>query len=153
MPLLSSRSSGSKRAYWLVPLVFVGAFVAFAKVMNTNPPTNRVETSPDTPQLKTRLYEITPEEAAKKITALPLSTYGRSWKAVEENHISKDEIQLVFQVPVIVFTDILTVSLKRRDGETTQVNVESHSQIGQGDFGENRRHVLQILGALDSKFS
>lgn len=153
MPLFSSRASASKRPLWLLPLVFLGGFIVFAKMMNTNPPTNSAQTSPGDADLKTRLYEITPAEAAKKIAALPLSTYGRSWKAVEQNHISPNEIQLVFHVPVVLFSDILTVSLKRRDGETTEVNVESHSKIGSGDFGENRRHVLQMLKALDSQFS
>lgn len=153
MALFSSQSQNTGRWRWGIPLALLGAFIVFAKLMNTNPPTKSAQTSPGNPDLKTRLYEVTPEAAARKIESLAVSTYGRSWKVLEENHISANEIQLVFHVPVLVFTDILTVTIKRKDGETTQVNVESHSQIGQGDFGENRRHIRQLLAAMDKAFA
>ena len=153
MPLFSSHSSASKRLRWWVPLVFLGGFIAFAKVMNTNPPTNTAQTSPQDPELRTRLYKVTPAEAAKNISAFSISTYGRSWTAVEQKLISANEIHVVFHVPVVVFTDVLTVTVKRRDGGMSEVNVESHSQVGQGDFGENRRHIVQMLAALDQKFA
>ena len=150
MPLLL-RVSQKKR--WLVPLVFLGAFVVFAKVMNTNPPTNSARTSPDDAELPTTLYQTQPELAAPKVAKLRRSTYGRAWKFVAQHNVSPDEIQLVFHVPVVVFTDVLTVSLKRMDAQTTQVNIESHSQIGQGDFGENRRHIRQMIAVMNDYFA
>lgn len=125
----------------------------FAKLTNTNPPTNSVQTSPDSSELKTRVYKSTPDAAAQKIAAISLSTYGRSWKLSALQHISPDEARLTFRVPVIVFTDILTVSITRKNDEEIEVNIESHSQVGKGDFGENRRHAWQILGELDRLFA
>ncbi|BCM91969.1 hypothetical protein IAD21_03848 [Abditibacteriota bacterium] len=153
MPLFASRPSGSKRVRWLLPLTLLGAFIVFAKMTNTNPPTNSARTSPQEGELQTRVYETVPDLAAKDFAQLTLSTYGRSWKLVETNHISKNEVQLVFHVPVVVFTDILTVTVRQISADESEVNVESHSQIGQGDFGENRRHVLQILSVLDDRYS
>jgi len=142
---LLSRTSKWK---WAAPLTFLGALLVFARLMNTNPPTNSAHTSPNDPDLYSNVLESQPELAAPEIAKLRLSTYGRVWKFVGQKQISKDEIELQFHVPVVVFTDILTVSLKRQDAETTVVNVESHSQIGKGDFGENRRHVKQMIKAI-----
>lgn len=132
---------------WLIPLALVGALGAFAKMMNTNPPTNRAQTSPDASDadLRTRVYAASWQEVAAKTRALQLSTYGRRWRMVCET-----ERPIVFRVPVIVFSDLLTVSLQSTGENQTRVDVESHSLIGQGDFGENRRHVRQILRALDA---
>ncbi len=145
-----SRSSKWK---WAAPLAFLGALLAFAKTMNSNPPTNSARTSPGDPVLPTKKYGLAPEIAAPRIAKLQLSTYGRAWKFVGQTQTSPDEIELQFRVPVLVFTDILTVSLRRQDDETMAVNIESHSQIGQGDFGENRRHVRQMMKAIDELYS
>ena len=127
--------------------------MVFAKVMNTNPPTNTARTSPDDADLRTRVYGISLDDAAKQIAALPLSSYRRSWVVIEQKHDSEDEIQIVFHVPVVVFTDILTVSLRCKDKKHTEVNIESRSQVGQGDFGENRRHIRQILSVMDTSLA
>lgn len=54
------------------------------------------------------------------------------------------------EVPVLTFTDDLTVTLSSNNKETT-VNVRSASRVGKGDFGENRRHIIQLLTALDQR--
>lgn len=153
MPLFAARHSGSKRLYWLAPLILLGGFVALAKATNTNPPTNSARTSANDSDLQTRIYKASPDLAAKTIASLSLSTYGRAWKLKSQTRVSPDEIELVFDVPVVVFTDVLTVSVRNRHSDSSdnevEVNVESHSQVGKGDFGENRRHVLQMLAELD----
>ncbi len=134
---------------WVVPLALVSAFLVLAKTMNSNPPTNRAQTLPDASEadLQTRVYSAPLDEVAAKVRTQGrgLSTYGRRW------HIESEDVQpIIFRVPVIVFSDLLTVSLHSEGQDKTRVDVESHSLVGQGDFGENRRHVRQILRALDA---
>ncbi|HEX8250569.1 MAG TPA: DUF1499 domain-containing protein [Pyrinomonadaceae bacterium] len=81
-----------------------------------------------------------------------LTSYGQNWKfvsaaAAENSGVVKAEI------PVVVFTDDLEIKAEydAETGETT-VNIRSASRVGNSDFGENRRHLLQILRALDEKF-
>jgi len=127
-----------------------GALFWFSIAMNTNPPSNRAQTAPHAPDpaLQTRVYAAPVELVAEKVRALHISTYGRSWKLDEDAEVGPNKI--VFRVPVIVFTDILTVSLQSEGGDKTRLDVESHSQIGKGDFGENRRHIKQLLNVLDA---
>lgn len=128
----------------------IGALFLFSLSMNTRPPTNRAQTAPDAPDpaLQTRVYAASTEHIADKVRALQISTYGRAWKL--DAGAKGAPNQIAFRVPVIVFTDVLTVSLQSEGDDKTRVDVESHSQIGQGDFGENKRHVKQILNALDA---
>jgi hypothetical protein len=141
------------RLKWAIPLVLIAAFVVLAKTMNLNPPTNRAQTSPDQSDadLRTRVYGAPQNEVAAKVRALQLSTYGRAWKLESKGTAKPNEI--TFRVPVIVFSDILCVSLQPEGKDRTRVDVESHSLVGQGDFGENRRHIKQLLRALDAALS
>lgn len=138
------------RLKWAIPIVFIGAFGVLAKTMNSNPPTNRAQTLPDQSDadLQTRVYAAPQNEIAAKVRDLQLSTYGRAWKLDSKGTAKPNEI--TFRVPVIVFSDILTVSLGSEGKDRTRVDVESHSLVGQGDFGENRRHIKQLLRALDA---
>lgn len=136
-----------KHLRWIAALALAGAFLLLGKTMNTNPPTNRAQTSLDASEdARTRVYSASLNEVAAKVRALRLSTYGRSWKMMPGG--ARGEV--VFRVPVIVFSDLLTVSLHAQGQGETRVDIESHSLVGQGDFGENRRHVRQILRALDA---
>ena len=56
------------------------------------------------------------------------------------------------EVPVVVFTDDLEVYLKQNQDEVS-IDVKSKSRIGRSDFGENARHVNQLLNVLDKKLS
>ncbi len=131
----------------LLLIIFVLARVVY--------PDNISETSVnhEDEELKTRIYNAdlqTVFEAVKQIIPT-LSTYGSNWKQADAK-IENDSAIINAEVPVIVFTDDLKVSLKKSVGKTS-VDVFSKSRVGQSDFGENRRHVLQILKALDEKFS
>ncbi len=114
--------------------------------MNTDPPTNSAQTSPDAaPELRTRVYrqKIGLVRQAAVVTAFEQTTWLRGWRVVP----SEDDTIRV-EVPVLVFTDDLTITVDQNDGQT-RVNVSSKSRVGKGDFGENRRHVAQFLRALD----
>lgn len=144
-----------KKFTWFWLLAPVAALGAASFLLNTNPPTNRAQTSPDAtdPRLKTRTYAASFEQvlAATHQTVRSLKTYGRSWQIVPQNGLMAfDEREIVVAVPVLVFTDTLTISLHAQNDRTV-VDVESHSNIGNGDFGENRRHIIQFLAALDEK--
>ena len=129
----------SPKGRWKWLLLLVVPFAAFAvagKLLNTSPPTNRARTAPD---------------AAREVIQHQ-TIYGGDWRIVQTARDETDGAtrHLDVEVPVLFFTDDLTVTLRAR-GNQTSVDVDSLSRVGQGDFGENRRHVEQFLRALDEK--
>ena len=133
----------------------VAAFVVAAKLLNTSPPTNRARTAPDAaPPLRTRVYPLDLNRAfdAAREVIQHQTTWGGDWRIVET---ARDETalgtrHLDVEVPVLLFTDDLAVTLRAQNNGTS-VDVDSMSRVGQGDFGENRRHIEQFLKALDEK--
>lgn len=140
-------------------IAIIVLFVVFAAAIliigRTFYPDNVAETSADggSKGLKTRIYTTdlaTAANVAREIIPT-LSTYGGSWKVLD----SKDEDSLTTaeigaEVPVIVFTDDLTATIKDLENGEIQVNVRSQSRVGKSDFGENARHVRKFLNALDN---
>ncbi len=134
-----------------IPIVTLGVI---GKVTNTDPPTNSAQTTPDAaPELRTRVYSQSVETVNQKAreVATAQTTWLRSWRVAPPGEITSGTPHHDFQVevPVLFFTDDLTVHLDTTDDGETRVNVESKSRVGQGDFGENRRHIAQFLRALD----
>ena len=137
----------SRWTWLLIAAVPVVAFLVAGKTMNANPPTNTAQTTPDeTPELRTRVcwQDVETVTQAARDVALQQTTWLRSWRVVKT-----DENTIHVEVPVLFFTDDLTVHVDTDDKGQTRVNAESKSRVGQGDFGENRRHVAQFLRALD----
>ncbi len=123
------------------------------------PPANIAQTAPQhaDPQLRTRIYQVSFETAVATVqkTAAGLSSYGVAWSSVPNSGLkpirAKEETaeqQLHFVVPVLMFRDDLVVTL-RGNQQQVVVDVRSQSRVGKGDFGENRRHIIQLLDALD----
>ncbi len=116
-------------------------------------PDNIAETAPDggAKGLKTRIYKTDLANAAKVVgeTIPTLSSWGINWK-LTETKIENDIAIIKAEVPVVFFTDDLEVSIKQLENGIS-LDVRSNSRIGKSDFGENRRHVAQILEALDKK--
>lgn len=120
-------------------------------------PTNIAATAPDHAEekLRTRRYKTDLKTfTAETENIIPaISSWGKNWKpagseAGENSAIVKAE------VPVVVFTDDLRIAAETdAAGNGIIVNVHSNSRVGKSDFGENRRHLLQILEALDAKFA
>ena len=78
-----------------------------------------------------------------------LTTWGGSWKIVDETDGgSRSAIKV--EIPVVVFTDDLEVTIKDEEGKS-RVDVRSSSRVGKSDFGENARHVRKFLKALDER--
>lgn len=132
-------------------VVFVAATLVIARVFF---PDNVAETAPDggLKGLKTRVYKTDLANAAKIAaeTIPALSSWGSNWKLIE-NKVENDSAVIKAEVPVVFFTDDLEVKIKQTDGGVT-VDVRSNSRVGKSDFGENRRHVAQLLETLDKKF-
>ncbi|MGI8670363.1 MAG: DUF1499 domain-containing protein [Aridibacter sp.] len=119
-------------------------------------PDHIAETSPDggKKDLKTRFYATDIETVKNAVQEIipTLSTYGSNWKIAGETE-TENELFIKAEVPVIFFTDDLEVKIKKADNlHEIQVDAVSKSRIGNSDFGENARHVRQILNALDEKF-
>lgn len=120
-------------------------------------PDNIAETSSGggTKELKTRFYkgDRTTVVAAVSEIIPTLSTYGANWKLIGKNDDDDEKISKVnAEVPVVVFTDDLEVTIKDTENEgEVQVDIRSESRIGKSDFGENARHVRKLLTALDQK--
>ena len=137
--------------------IAAGVVVAGAAGLAVMNPTNIAETSVDAKEeiLRPRRYKIDLQtftgETAKIVPTL--SIYGRNWTLVS-NNAAGNSATIKVEVPVVVFTDDLEIKADFDAGNNeTIVNIRSNSRVGKSDLGENRRHVLQILAALDEKFA
>lgn len=142
-----------RTAVWLVIL---GLIVGINALRGRNM-TNIAETSPEHEDagLKTRHYPADLKEVKNSVDEIvpTLSTYLRSWRLIESETSSDNKSATIkTEVPVVIFTDDLKVELKS-EGDETLVNIRSASRIGRDDFGQNRRHILQLLEKLDEKFA
>ncbi len=124
-------------------------------VTRTLYPTNVAETAPNHAEekMRSRRYKtdlkIFAAEAQKLIPTL--STWGKNWKYVSTDE-NENSAVIKAEVPVVVFTDDLRITAEKDAvGDSIVVNIHSNSRVGKSDFGENRRHVLQILEVLDAK--
>lgn len=143
---------------WVLALAPLVVLAVAAKMLNQNPPVNSAQTSPDASDaaLRTRFVEAPWRDvvSAAQQALSSQKTYGRAWK-VGQNSIAgaapgeKLREELRAQVPVIVFSDDLIVTVSEAEPGQIRVDCASKARIGQGDFGENRRHVLQFLRAFD----
>ena len=134
-------------AVFVVPVMLLGRFVFPNNVSETTANNEDAE-------LKTRIYDADMQtifEAVKQIVPT-LTTYGSNWK-LTNSMIKNEQSEVTVEVPVIFFTDDLKISLHKNGDGTTTVDVHSNSRVGKSDFGENRRHVLQILNKLDERFA
>ncbi len=141
-----------KKGYLLLLLGAIPA-AGFAALAALNP-TNVAETSDKNEALQTRYYKTDLQNfVAETEKIVPtLSTYGQSWR-VMESKTENNAALIKVEVPVLFFIDDVEIKANF-DAEKNEiiVNIHSASRAGKSDLGENRRHILQILGALDEKF-
>ncbi|MBA2494576.1 MAG: DUF1499 domain-containing protein [Acidobacteria bacterium] len=129
-------------------------------------PGNAAETSDDAKDesLQTRRYRVDFKTFVEEIKKMipTLTTYGQNWKLIGSGGSGKDagseaeshSATFIIEVPVVFFTDDLEINAnKEAEKDEITVNVRSASRLGKSDLGENRRHILQILKALDEKFT
>ncbi|CAN5797202.1 hypothetical protein BH20ACI4_BH20ACI4_01190 [soil metagenome] len=119
-------------------------------------PDNISETAPDggRKNLKTRIYQTDPATAVKTVKEIipTLSSYGGNWKIVGESESAEKGKTIKAEIPVVVFTDDLEVYIKETE-KGVSIDAKSNSRVGKSDFGENARHVNQLLKALDEKLN
>lgn len=143
-----------KKAVIAVLVILVAIVIGIVVVGRVFYPDNLAQTSPDggTKGLKTRTYQsnVAGARKASKEVIAGLSTWGSSWKLVDEAD-GGEESRLKAEVPVVVFTDDLEVTIKEASEGRVDVNVKSQSRVGKSDFGENARHVRKFLEALDKR--
>ncbi len=112
-------------------------------------PTNFSATQADhsDARLRSRRYRCSVDEAREAVEAIipDLVTFGRHWRVV-----ATDPGEVRAEIPVLVFTDDLTVTL-RAAPDSVLLDARSSARLGRSDLGENRRHLLQLLAALDAK--
>jgi hypothetical protein len=148
--------------------IVLGALVLGAGVwLAVRTPGNVAETAENhpEPELRTRRYKTDLQTFVAETNKIvpTLSTYGGGWKLAGgagggggsvggRDYVGTATI--LVEVPVVVFTDDLVINAEyeAEKGET-KVNIRSASRVGQSDFGENRRHVMKVLNALDEKFA
>lgn len=143
-------------------LALIGLYAKFRS------PGNVAETSPapTDAQLQTRRYEIKGDlaTARREIEQIipTLTTYGGAWKLSTHSNNPKAAFNdtenaslsiIRAEVPVVVFTDDMQVRLRQYAPNRIAVDVKSASRVGKSDFGENRRHIRQLLAALDQRFA
>jgi len=149
---ISKEKHGLKRRVSVALRLFALLLALLAFWASRFPMTNLAQTSPNSAdaQLRTRFYQMPVEDVAREVqNAVPqLKTYGRRWQVAQTTR-QNDKITIRCEVPVLVFTDALSISLQETSGRT-QLDVRSQSRVGKGDFGENKRHLLQLLRHLDA---
>ncbi|CAN5341576.1 hypothetical protein BH20ACI1_BH20ACI1_16550 [soil metagenome] len=153
----------------IIKLLGIAAGVAAAGLAGlaiTNPG-NVAETSDDAKDesLKTRYYQVDfdtfIEETEKLIPTM--TTYGQNWKLIGGGGGSGGEVgnvqsqhhsaTIIVEVPVAFFTDDLEINAVKESGaDKIKVDLHSKSRTGRSDLGENKRHILQLLEAMDEKF-
>ena len=138
-----------KKIYWLVPVGAVGIWLANRAGVLTRD--TMCETSPHAsdPALRTRVYAVSPDAVrAALLTAVRLeTTYGRSWRVGAEREDGAFALRV--EIPVLMITHDLTATISPHE-RGSRLDVHSRSRGGISDLGENRRHVLQLLQALDA---
>jgi hypothetical protein len=85
-----------------------------------------------------------------------LSTYSLHWKLVSsECNPNKNSPYIIrAEVPVFFFTDDLEIRMHpSADSTKLNIDISSKSRIGKNDFGENRRHIVELFDAIESHFN
>lgn len=143
-----------KKSYLFLLLAAIPA--AGLAILSTSRSSNFSETSIENENagLRTRNYQAGLENfVARAEEIIPtLTTYGQNWRLISAN-IYENSATVKAEVPVFVFTDDLEIKATVAEGKQgISVNIYSQSRVGINDLGENKRHILQILEALDKKF-
>lgn len=136
--------------------IAAGAAAAGLAGLSAMNPGNVAETSEshNDENLRPRRYQTTLENfVAETEKIIPgISTYGQNWKFIASS-ADENSASIKAEVPILVFTDDLEIKAESSaEKDEVLVNIRSAARVGNSDLGENRRHVRQILAALDEKF-
>lgn len=119
----------------------------FGELLQRAGSTNITETSENATRPELRPL-IVSQDQATVFRAVFATVNKLGWLVVEEDEAAGT---VHAAVPVAgIFTDDLRVQLSAGAGGTV-VNVRSNARVGRGDFGVNRRHVVQFLLVLQEQ--
>lgn len=144
------------KLFKIIGIALVGAAAVGIAALAIANPGKFAETSADSTdeRLRPRRYKTTLETFTVETEKIVLAqtTYLQNWK-IAASSLYENSASIKAEVPVLIFTDDLEIKAEN-DAEKGEiiVNVYSTLRVGNSDFGENRRHVLQILKALDERF-
>ncbi len=121
---------------------------------------NDAATTFDNPieDLRPRRYDLPPREiydAALKAVQSQ-KTYGQRWTITFADYLPEDRVgRIVAEVPVLGFVDEIAITIQPTGGQATdyRVDVYSASRVGEADFGENGRHIVQFFRALEKELA
>ncbi|MBC7807377.1 MAG: DUF1499 domain-containing protein [Akkermansiaceae bacterium] len=149
--------NAGKRHFWvrsiLLPALF-GALIATALlyVPGAGWRTNDVTTGthPGYPDLKPRKYDSSPTNTVQFAAAAASGL--RNWKVVERDETT-GVLRAEVRTAIPFFTDDVTVTVTPTgaDGDSSLVTIRSRSRVGEGDLGENARHIRALQAAMDEK--
>ncbi len=97
---------------------------------------------PTHPDLAPVVVPLDPAAAAELVRKV-VATLPR-WRVESE---SPGELRLTRRTPIVRFVDDVTVTLKPA-GPGTMIHAASKSRLGKGDFGQNRRNILELWAAI-----
>ncbi len=117
---------------------------------------NDAATTFDNPivDLRPHRYDLPPQDiydAALKVVQTR-RTYGQPWTITFAEYMPAEELgRITAEVSVLGFVDDISITIQPVGGQTTdyRVDVYSASRVGEADFGENGRHIVQFFRALD----
>src|SRR5262245_57309085 len=99
---------------------------------------------PGDPSLAPRILALPPREALDAVRAA-VARLPR-WR-VESTDPDQLLVRATRRSRLFRFVDDVTVRLER-DGGGSRVHARSQSRVGRGDFGQNRRNLLELFAAL-----
>lgn len=102
---------------------------------NTSEPTHA--------DLQPLTFPLEPAEAMEKVRSV--ATTLRRWCV--ESAVRPDVLHLTRRTPTIGFIDDIHLTFVPTAGGCL-VHAESRSRVGVGDFGQNRRNILELWKAL-----
>lgn len=107
---------------------------------------NLVLTAPDHPfpELRSRCYQGTVEELGRQLEQA-MRVLGWELPAVGQRPLSR---QALITSHLWRFRDDLAVELQPEADGRICLHIRSESRVGKGDFGANRRHVLDLYREL-----
>jgi len=168
---LPKRRDRRKRYWFLLPEqpIFYGLFaVIFMLPLTLNllhiqfdvDAINDAATTFDNPivDLRPHRYDIPPQtlyDAALKVVQSS-RTYGQPWIISFAEYMPDEELgRITAEVSVFNFVDDVSITIQPVGGQTTdyRVDVYSTSRVGEADFGENGRHIVQFFRALDKELA
>ena len=133
---------------WLALVALIGAALW---AVTTWPLLSDVETgrTPEYPDLQVRTYSARPARVGDALREALTDRPG--WTVVGSGQGPGGVVlSAVHETPLVPFKDDVTVTIRRRGGQTV-VSVRSQSRVGKWDFGQNARNIRDLLQALDAE--